>query len=246
MQRTAGKLVCARVLAAAAIEPQGAGAWEGAFGAEVAGHAVTIRVAVVMTTPGTHIVLRTESGGGGDSFDALGMPSDDVVTLRAILSAGAGVVVLAAPKPEQREALSRATAEEIGLEARFVAVVRSLRGTALTNTVDLIADGGSSIHDAVAAAKLLRPDAVIIDLGDESEAAGLAFEMAAHAHLVVLVADGNDAVAVVTGLVESLGEVVVAGALNAVVVASGDAGAPNAAAHIVTDDVRSAILAGAS
>lgn len=243
LQRAAGSVVCERVLASATLDERGAGAWAGTFDAQVAGVAMTVQVVVVTTTTGSHIVLRpTPHPKGSFTLEDLGVVATDAAVLRAGLRTREGLFLLAAPTLPLRQALCAAIRNEIGLDDRLIALVRGSFGMTLPNVVEFAVSESTTMCDAVSAAALLDADAIIIDGICDADATRVAFNLAAGPHLVVLVVDGTDAIEVVTEAANAIGEVLVAGALAAVVIGSGDADAPIASAHLVTDEVRAALI----
>lgn len=243
LQRAAGSVVCERVLASATLAPRGAGAWEGTFDAQVAGVAMTVQVVMVTTATGSHIVLRpTSRPEGSYRLEDLGVGSADAALLRTGLRSQEGLFVLAAPTLPLRQALCVAVRDEIGLDDRLIALVRGSFGVTLPNVVEFAVDGATTTEDAVNAAALLDAEAIVVDGTRDPDATRVAFNLAAGPHLVVLVLDGTDAIAVVTEAVDAIGEVLVAGALAAVIIGRGDPDAPLATAHLVTDEVRAALI----
>lgn len=243
LKRAAGSVVCERVLASATLAPRGAGAWEGTFDAQVAGIAMTVQVVMVTTATGSHIVLRpTSRPEGSYTLEDLGVGSADAALLRTGLRSRKGLFVLAAPTLPLRQALCVAVRNEIGLDDRLIALVRGSFGVTVPNVVEFAVDGATTTEDAVNAAELLDAEAIVVDGARDPDATRVAFNLAAGPHLVVLVLDGTDAIAVVTEAVDAIGEVLVAGALAAVIVGRGDPVAPLATAHLVTDEVRAALI----
>ena len=243
LQRAAGNVVCERVLASATLDARGTGAWEGTFAADVAGEARTVRVVVVTTATGSHIVLRPTADGDGDlTLEDLAVGPADAAALRAVLRAREGLLLVAAPTHALRQSVSGAIRNEIGRDDRLVALVRGRFGIKVPNVVEFAVDATNEIGDAVSAAALLDPDAIIIDGTRDPNATRVAFNLAAGPHVVVLVVEGTDAIEIVTEAAEAIGEVLVAGALAAVLIASGEADAPRASSHLVTDEVRAALI----
>ena len=243
LQRAAGSVVCERVLASATLDARGAGAWEGTFDSKVAGETMTVQVVVVTTATGSHVVLRPTSRPEGTfTLEDLGVGVADAALLRAGLRTREGLFLLAAPTLALRQALCVAIRNEIGLDDRLIALVRGSFGVTLPNVVEFAVDGSTLFGDAVNAAALLDADAIVVDGTRDPDATRVAFNLAARPHLVVLVIDGTDAIDVVTEAAGAIGEVLVAGALAAVLIGSGDADAPIASAHLVTDEVRAALI----
>ena len=125
-----------------------------------------------------------------------------------------GLLLAAAPTHALRLAVSSAIRNEIGLDDRLVALVRGRFGVKVPNVIEFSVDATNEVGDAVGAASLLDPDAIIIDGTNDPKATNVAFNLAAGPHVVVLIVEGSDAIEVVTEAADTIGEVLVAGALR--------------------------------
>lgn len=252
LQRAAGNLVCQRILETTTeLAPRGAGAWEGTFDTDVDAVRVIVRVSVVSTKRGSHVVLRPAVRRTDHArLEDLGLDAVDAGTLRRLLHGPDGLVVVCAPTAGLREAVAVVAAREIGTDDRLVALVRGDGGVEVPGAIEpaprvsepAVTHCVLSAADRVTAAMLLDAHAIVIAATGHAATTRVAFDAAAHRELVVLVVEGDDPVVVVTDLAELVGEVLVAGTLAAVVVWSGSADAPSASLHVVTDEVRHALL----
>lgn len=234
-----GTLVCHRLLAAAQLDPADDGLHQGGFDTVVDGKSLTCRVTALATGSGTHVVVRTEAAARPGRLEDLRIAAADAAAVRAILSEGHGVVVVAASGPVAAD-VCRILVDETGPDDHVV--VSTLPDGNVPRRGAVVVDATREIgpEQIVPTARALGAD-VLVTGADEPGVRRAAFEAAADL-LVVLHTSGEDPSEVVAEIVDEVGRFLVAGMLRLVLVAGTDPADPGVDVHLVTEDVCRAIL----
>lgn len=238
LPETAGTVVCHRLLGAAALDPTDDGLHEGAFDTLVDGRSITCHVTATTTASGTHVVVRTGEATQPGRLEDLRVGPSDAVAVRAILHEGRGAVVVAAPLPAAAAEVVRVLVDETGPDSHVVV-------TALRRGVPVV-DGAVRLGPETGAAEVARvarafaADLLVTD-ADDAATRRAAVE-AAGERLVILAVVGSDPSDIVAELVTDTDAATVAGAVRAVMVATGGPSGIEVAVNVVSEDVCRAIL----
>ncbi len=178
---------------------------DGRISVQIAGRAVDVRVSTLPCAFGERVVLRLlDQSSARLDLPSLGLPEDVHATLKQLLGAPNGIVLVTGPTGSGKTTTLYAALAEIAQRTRNIMTVEDPIEYAIPGIAQTAVNPGIGLTFARALRAMLRQDPDVMLVGEirDAETAQIAVQASLTGHLVLATLHTNDAAGAVTRLVE--------------------------------------------
>jgi general secretion pathway protein E len=178
---------------------------DGRISVQIAGRAVDVRLSTLPCAFGERVVLRLlDQSSARLDLTSLGLPADVHATLKGLLSAPNGIVLVTGPTGSGKTTTLYGALAEIAQRTRNIMTVEDPIEYAIPGIAQTAVNPGIGLTFARALRAMLRQDPDVMLVGEirDAETAQIAVQASLTGHLVLATLHTNDAAGAVTRLVE--------------------------------------------
>ncbi len=178
---------------------------DGRISVQIAGRAVDVRLSTLPCAFGERVVLRLlDQSSARLDLTSLGLPADVHATLKQLLAAPNGIVLVTGPTGSGKTTTLYGALAEIAQRTRNIMTVEDPIEYAIPGIAQTAVNPGIGLTFARALRAMLRQDPDVMLVGEirDAETAQIAVQASLTGHLVLATLHTNDAAGAVTRLVE--------------------------------------------